>query len=629
MGIARGSVLLPVLMLCVAGVPPRAAAQDRPAPAPVTQIASATTGSISGVVLDPSGRPLDGVVVSALGTSSGFAVSDRNGEFTIRQLMPGPYLLRAHLQGYLPARNAMVNVRPASRTVSTFTLKPEGTADRPRFLAASVGDTEVVSAATEKEERDESETAWRLRHMRRSILKDAATYVNASSHREPSHDWLVAESFAFLGRAVGSSARAAGSLFGNLPLQGQVDLLTTGAFDNPFQLLQLERTRSVAFFAVGAPVGEHGDWTVKAALNQGDLSSWVLAGNYTRREPAEHRYQFGMSYGAQRYEGGNLAAMAAVPEAARNVGAMYASDEWKLTKRITLGYGGNYAHYDYLAQPAYFSPRLSATVEANPSTRVRMVASKQISAPGAGEFIAPSHAQILPPQRTFAPLTQDGFVPEDTQHYEVVIEHAVQGATIGVRAFHQRVDNQLVTVFGMRTPDMPPAVLGHYFVASAGNVDVRGWGIGVSREVAGFIRGSIDYWFAAADWAHNGRLADERRLALRLPSALRTGLENVHDITTSVEAVMPRSATRVYFVVKMNSAYIRANGNEDQPGLDGRFDLQVNQGLPFLDLFNSDWEMQVGVRNLFHDSATEASVYDELLVARPPKRLVGGITVRF
>jgi hypothetical protein len=39
--------------------------------------------------------------------------------------------------------------------------------------------------------------------------------------------------------------------------------------------------------------------------------------------------------------------------------------------------------------------------------------------------------------------------------------------------------------------------------------------------------------------------------------------------------------------------------------------------------------MLVGVRNLFHDSLDHASIYDELLVVRPPKRLVGGLTVKF
>ncbi len=43
----------------------------------------------------------------------------------------------------------------------------------------------------------------------------------------------------------------------------------------------------------------------------------------------------------------------------------------------------------------------------------------------------------------------------------------------------------------------------------------------------------------------------------------------------------------------------------------------------------SQWEMLVGVRNLFHESLANTSAYDELLVVRPPKRLVGGLTVKF
>jgi hypothetical protein len=618
---------LTALVLCAAGLEARPVLAQEASPTRITQIASATSGSIAGVVVDDHGQPLSGVVVSALGTSSGFAVSDRLGQFTLRPLMPGPYLLRAHLHGYLPARNAMVNVRPSARTVSSFAMRKEGTRSEPAVMAAGLGGTEVVAAPPDTP-RDESETSWRLRHLKRSILKDATTYVTENAGADHPNFFLT-DSFEFLGRAVGSSARAAGSLFSQLPLQGQVNLLTTGAFDSPFQLLQLERTRSVAYFAVGAPVGSHGDWTVKAALNQGDLSSWILAGNFARREPATHRYQFGMSYGVHRYEGGNLAAMAAVPEAARYVGAVYAGDEWKITERVTIGYGGNYAHYDYLAQPAYFSPRVNTTITANETMRVRGVATRQVTAPGAEEFLPPTHTPVLPPQRTFAPLTRDGFVPQDLQHYEVVVEQLINGSTVGLRAFHQRVDNQLVTMFGMRTPENDVSQLGHYFLASAGDVALQGWGLSVSREVAGYFRGSIDYSFAAAEWTSSARVNDRTRLARRLPSALRADDENIHDVTTSLETVVPQTSTRVFFVVKMNSAYIRADGTGDRPGLGGRFDMQVSQGLPFLDLFKADWEMLVGVRNLFRDSLTENSLYDELLVARPPKRLVGGLTVRF
>jgi hypothetical protein len=39
--------------------------------------------------------------------------------------------------------------------------------------------------------------------------------------------------------------------------------------------------------------------------------------------------------------------------------------------------------------------------------------------------------------------------------------------------------------------------------------------------------------------------------------------------------------------------------------------------------------MLVAVSNLFREDLAELSIYDELMVVRPPKRLVGGVTVRF
>ncbi len=79
---------------------------------------------------------------------------------------------------------------------------------------------------------------------------------------------------------------------------------------------------------------------------------------------------------------------------------------------------------------------------------------------------------------------------------------------------------------------------------------------------------------------------------------------------------------------KLNDAFAAAE-REDAPGFDARFDVRVTQALPFMNFGASQWEMLVGVRNVFHDSLTNASIYDELLVVRPPKRIVGGLTVKF
>src|SRR4030095_15871140 len=70
----------------------------------VSQFASITPAELRGVVVDERAQPLAGAVISALGGASAFAVTDRNGRFALRDLPAGPYLVRAHLQGYASAR---------------------------------------------------------------------------------------------------------------------------------------------------------------------------------------------------------------------------------------------------------------------------------------------------------------------------------------------------------------------------------------------------------------------------------------------------------------------------------------------------------------------------------------------
>jgi hypothetical protein len=64
-------------------------------------------------------------------------------------------------------------------------------------------------------------------------------------------------------------------------------------------------------------------------------------------------------------------------------------------------------------------------------------------------------------------------------------------------------------------------------------------------------------------------------------------------------------------------------------GLGSRFDVQVRQSLPFLNFTNAKWEMLLAVKDFFRESAIDQSVYDELLVVRPPKQIVGGVTLHF
>lgn len=620
--------------------PPSAAAQQsahvphgaQSARGPVLRTASAMLdGAISGTVSDERGGPLPGAMISVQGATMAMTVSDVQGRFSLSRLPAGEYVLRAHLSGFAASRREIVRVgstTPASlrlqlqrldTSVGTSGRTTEPLTARP-IIAAGFGLPQVESPApgTPGEDHPHSELAWRLRHLTRSILKDSSNAVVFADNETPQDGSLF-------GRAMGSAASVAASLFEDLPFSGEVNLLTTGAF-GPGELFGGRALpRGVAYLSIGAPTSA-GDWSLRAAMSEGDLSSWIVAGAFVSRPVAAHSYNLGLTYSTQEYQGGNPLALAAVTDGSRNVGELYALDRWTLSPGVTVEYGARYARYDYLGERGLLSPRAGVTLEPVKGTRVTAVLAQRMVAPGAEEFLAPANAgPWLPPERTFSPLSGNALRVERARSLDVLFEHEIDHTyVLGIRRFFQSTDDQLATLFGLAEPGGPQSV-GHYYVASAGAVDAQGWGLRLSSPPSRRVRASIDYSLTHARWHSRG---DAARLSRLAAAAIRPDLEDSHDITTSFQADIPETATRVFVLYKLNSAYTRSNTDLTQPGLDARFDVQVNQALPF-GVAGTKWEVLVGVRNLFRDPNDPASVYDELLVVRPPKRVIGGFLVRF
>ena len=616
-------------------------------PQAVMHVASLAPGSILGVVQDERGLPVPGAFVSALGTTTAVVVTDRSGRFELRTLTPGPYLLRAHLSGFVASRGQVVEVRSSVRSTSSIAIRRAAPVAGPAvgptstlpILAAGVGTTgsepavqpedgTAVTPATDSASDSHGEVAWRLRHARRGILKDVDVPDEILVTDTPPN------ANAFGGGSVldiiGSPARLT-NLFAGTAFSGQVNVLTTGSFESPQQLFNGENfSRSITYLALGAPVGDRADWTVRAALTQGDIASWILAGEYTTRAPAQHRYDLGWSYSTQRYDGGNVATLSNVTDGSRNAGLFFGYDTFSLAPSLTLMYGARYAHYDYLDDRNLLSPRLSVTVEPIDHFRISGMVSRRVVAPGAEEFMPRMESGVwLPPQRTFASLDPSQMLrAEQTNHVEVAIERDIAAATVSVRAFRQHTGDQQVTLFGV---DMPQAAshLGHYFIGNAGDVDATGISAGIRAAIGSRVHGSVE-WSTARGHAL-GREGTSY-LWIVAPSAIRTELGRIHDIATSVETEVPETATRVIVLYRVSNAFahpISPAANADRPTLDARFDVQVRQSLPFMDFSTAKWEMLVGVRNFFRDTAPDQSIYDELLVVRPPKRVIGGLTLKF
>jgi hypothetical protein len=630
------SAAVALLLLLVAAA---AASAQGVAPS-LRRVALVTAGSIGGVVHDETGAAVAGALVSALGVTSASTFTDRAGRFELRALPPGLYVLRARLNGFAASGERIVQVRASTQVDSSIALRrvsaAPGAVPPPPVLAAGMApssqpegtaESPVKSPVTGEEvdpaDQGSGELVRRLRNARRGVLKEVAF-----------PDELLAELPSTLaGSVFGSRGRSAEHLavgwLAGMPFSGQLNLLTIGSMaeDGREVFATNSFSRSTAYFALGTPVG-NADWTMRGALTDGDRPSWFAAAAYTTRVPARHRYDLGLSYSTQRYDSGNPATFALrdVAERGHYAGSVYAFDTLALGPSVSVTYGGRFARYDYLEGSGLLSPRVAVTITPAKHFRVTALASRRALAPGAEEFLPPVEPGLwLPPQRTFSSLVEgQPLGAERTTHLDVEAARDLGESTVSVRVFHQHVDDQLVTLFGSDRPAGPGAHLGHYFVSNSGDLDATGWSAGLRTAFADRVRGSLEYSRTTARWDPT---ATAGYLVLLAPSTRRLESESVHDLATSVETDVPETATRVLVVYRLSTGFARPVESEER--LASRFDVQVRQPLSFMDFGTARWEMLLAVRNFFREASLGSSVYDELLVIHPPKRVVGGLTLKF
>jgi hypothetical protein len=597
---------------------------------PVQQQARLVLGSIQGVVVDDRGGPLAGAMVSALGVTPAMTTTDARGRFVIQPLASGQYVLRVNHAGFVSTRREGIRVGGTPSDVDRIQLRrsDESLASHP-ILAAGVSGLPAAENPTAEDGDNHSETAWRLRHIKRSILKQDGSVVSIAD-AAASQEMPDAEPPSIFGRALDNAASMATSFFTGTPFSGEVNLLTTSSSQAAGPLLFTDfAPRGVAYLSIGAPAA-NGRWDVRASMSQSDVSAWILAGTFHTRIASAHDSAFGVSYSTQQYQNPQARALGLgrATDDSRNVGEIYGSDRWIASPSFALEYGARLAHYDYLRQRSLLSPRIGIVLTSfDENTHVTAHVAQRMLAPGAEEFLAPTMVgPWLPPERTFAPLDGQDLRVERTRFFDVGVNHEFGGAYIvGARRFQQRIDNQLVTLFGLPVNGGPESP-GHYFVGSAGTVDAQGWAFSVSSAPSERVRGSIDYSLSRAQWLSRGDMA---AIAVWAPAAIRPRSEDIHDLTTSLETSVPQTDTRVFVLYRLNNAFARGN-DPTRPALDYRFDVQVNQALPFMPFSGTArWEVLVGLRNMFRDPADMGSIYDELLVVHPPKRVIGGVLIKF
>lgn len=613
-----------VIAAVAAGSATPAFAQLSRGPRQVTVQASVASGMVSGIVRDDHGQLVPGVAVTAIGTTQAQARTDAAGTFNL-SLVPGDYVLRATRDGYVSPYKEWVRIGASARLERNITItKQAGLPDRPVLLASSGLVTPSLTggreAASEPATRNDSLQAWYLRHLPRTILRDgAAEHARRADFRYlPSFlDWVVAE-----------SAQAATSFFSDTHFSGQINVLTSSAVSSSQGWLPDQLPRGVAYLAVGAPVGVHGDWRLRGALSTGGLASWVVLGEYEARDVHTHAFRVGMSYGAQRATDSLGTALLKSTERGRSVASIVGRDRWRVASGLELDYGLRLDRYDYVVGQDFISPRIGARMAVASRTFVTGLVSSAVVVPGADEFLPPpTSGPWLPPERTFSTLVPGApFQSERVRRYEAGVERELgvigRSQTVGVRWFHESSSDQMATMFGLAEG----GAVGHYSVASPGSVSVEGWMLRMSGQVTSHLRASMDYSISRARWEFGPQAIDILRV---MPAAVRPGRERLHDLTSTLEALIPETETGVIVAYRMNSAFTPPGTDGLSPIFEGRFDVQVRQALPIQPISGGRIELMVSVSNLFRDPRNPGAFYDELLTVRTPRRVLGGVQVRF
>lgn len=623
-----------------------------PGPAPVMITASLSSGWIEGLVTDDRNQPVSGAAVTAQGRDLLIIETDWVGRFELRGIPAGTYLLRVQGRGFAASRREFVQVVPSRGTHFDVQLRraaaPVMAPGTSSVMAAGIGlsstTSDVIdgalpasplpvvdSEAAEAVPHDHSSAAWRLRHAKQSVLRETTSRIDDVSQLEDAELWRSLPRLDEVAAWTLGVGQSAASAVLNGALTGRVQLLTAGAIDQPFEAFTTDdMPAGIAFVHLAGPLSTRTTWSVEAATARGGVSSWFVGGTYATVVADSHGVEVHSSYSRQRSAAASGVSVFGIEDDARSAGGVEVVDHWTIGPRAMLDVGGRYERYDYLRDPGLFSPTITASLSPAARTWVRVTATRAMSAPGAEEFVPQAYGSLtLPPQRTFSALVAGTPLEgQETRHLGIALEQDVATFRLALTHFRQTVDGQLATVFdpnlakGQRRAD-----LGHYGVASVGDFAASGWGVGISRPVGTHLRGGLEYRTSDVLWDAGDQVV---AVSLVAPSALRSDRERMHDVTMRVDAAAPRIGTRLSAACRYNSRFTRGTLDDDTPAGATRYDIQVYQGVPYLRGDAAQVELVFGVGNLVRGGLdTAASLYDELLVVRPPTRVVGGVTVQF
>jgi hypothetical protein len=553
-------------------------------------------GGLVGWVENTHGAPVAGALISVFGKGIGnsglVTLTDSSGQFILPRLPAGSYTLRALGNGHVPSPAQRFTVLPDRDATFTLNLTP-------------VGEAAPDKGVSEKDARPEADAGedsaalrewrWLVRHKRRSVLEarlddppidEGSVRLTEAIPFRPITAWLS---------DVGGSVEFVASPLGTLstdPVAGQGAVRLQGRLADGVR------------------------WNLGGLMTDNQGRSWRMAAEFTLEPGGGHTIETGAGYGTGfvRSFGGDSEA----PDPG-GVGAMFVRTHLRLAERVRASVGARYSYYGFLADSNHVDTQASVEVDSTPGTVVRASATTRSLAPG-GDLLTLS-TRDASPVIAYATIG-DGLRASKTGHYELAVDRTVGPTSLGFRAFYEGTTDQLVNIF-----EPSPRSLRMF---NAGPVATRAVGMTFSRHFGDAFSGSLTYTYGQS---RRGQVPDGDWISGLRPAAASFRQADFHDLEAHIQTFIDFTDTRLEAYWRINALNSESEGLGGSPGspmaTNTRFDIQLTQGLPFLQpLTRADWEVLVSFRNLFYERS-EGAMFDEMVVMHPPKRVMGGIAVRF
>jgi hypothetical protein len=541
-------------------------------------------GGVVGWVESTRGVPVAGAVVSIFGKGirggSLITLADAQGQFMLPSLPAGSYTLRAIGSGHEASPAQHVTVLPNRDALFTLSLTP----------VSAAGEDDAASGEPSEAER---EWRWLVRHKRRSVLETSGP--QPASGEEP----------------VALSLPAGAPATDVWPVAGSMEIAATSGSGAPEDAAGAGLPGGVGSLRLQGQLADGVRWSLGGLIAESEGRAWRTAAEFVIEPGAGHELEVGAGYGA----GDQPPVLAGVlQEPDRVTGAVFVRDRWHLGDRVTATTGARYTYVGFLPDSHHADAVVQVELRGDQATLVRGSVATRTLTPG-GDLLTLSTVAASP-AITWARL-EEGLRPARSMRYELGVDRTVGPARIGAYFFDETTRDVLLTTFDRTTP----------FVRNAGDFGARGLGFTLGRRLGGIADGSVTYTFG------RGHRRSAAPILADVPVASFEEAQ-FHDLVARLETVIDWSDTRVSALCRLTTlSDERASGapgaGQTKTNNAARFDVQVTQGLPFLQpLTRADWEILVAVRNMFYE-ASQGGFLDELAVQDPPTRVVGGISVRF